>query len=171
MKGLRTAGAAALIAVALAGTSHALRADESDPLPVPTGTPREHAVIAYNAGVRLLVEKRYAEAQAGFEAALALDERLAEAHNNLAFSLRMQGREHLARALRHYDRALELKPDLAQAYLYRGVLFTQMGDLTRARADYERLRSLDRHRAAQLEAAIERRAAGDGSAGVAPQYE
>lgn len=161
----------ALTAAALVITPAAPRADEADPLPVPKGTSREHAVAAYNDGVKLLVEKRYAEAQAKFEAALQLDERLAEAHNNLAFSLRMQSRENQARALRHYDRALELKPDLAQAYLYRGMLFIQMDDLAHARADYERLRTLDSHRAAQLQAAIERRTAGDGSNGIAPQYE
>ena len=37
-------------------------------------------------------EKHYAAAQEKFEQALGLDETLAEAHNNLAFSLRQQGR-------------------------------------------------------------------------------
>ena len=168
---LRTASAASLLAVALALCPAPLCADESDPLPVPKGTPREQAVIAYNDGVKLLVDKRYAEAQAKFETALSLDERLAEAHNNLAFSLRMQGKANFASALRHYDRALELKPDLAQAYMYRGVLFTQMGDVVRARADHDRLLGLDRQLAAKLEAAIARRIAGEDQAGIAPQYE
>jgi tetratricopeptide (TPR) repeat protein len=121
--------------------------------------------------VRLLLDKRYAESQAKFEAALALDERLAEAHNNLAFCLRMQGKGNFDRALRHYDRAIELKPTLAQAYVYRGVLFTQMGDLKRASADHERLLKLDRNLAAQLEAVIVGRVTGDARAGIAAQYE
>jgi tetratricopeptide (TPR) repeat protein len=144
---------------------------ESDPLPVPRGTSREQAVIAYNDGVKLLLAKRYAEAQAKFESALALDERLAEAHNNLAFSLRMQGARNFDRALKHYDRAIEIKPDLAQAYMYRGVLFTQMGDLKRASAEHARLLKLDRNLAAQLEAVIVRRVTGDDRVGIAPQYE
>jgi len=167
---LRATCAAAVAAVALA-LPLVGSAVESDPLPVPTGTPREQAVETYNDGVRLLLEKRHAEAQARFEAALALDERLAEAHNNLAFSLRMQGLQNAGRALRHYDRALELKPDLAVAYMYRGVLFTQMGDLQRAAADHERLLKLDRNLAAQLGAAIAGRASGDARSGIAAQYE
>jgi tetratricopeptide (TPR) repeat protein len=117
-----------------------------------------------------MVDKRYAAAQQKFEEALAADEKLAEAHNNLAFSLRMQGALNRERALRHYDRALELKPDLARAYMYRAVLFTQMGDLTRARADHARLRALD----PQLAARLERIMAGDGrdeSDGLTPQYD
>ena len=143
---------------------------ESDPLPVPKGGPRERAVIAYNAGVALLLDKKYGEAQRKFEDALAADEQLAEAHNNLAFSLRMQSPANRALALQHYDRARQLKPDLAQAYMYRGVLFTQMGDLDRARADHARLLKLDRAMAAKLERVI----AGEGrdeKDGLAGQYE
>lgn len=166
-----TAFAAAVLAAALALFPPATLGDESDPLPVPRGTAREQAVIAYNDGVKLLVEKRYPQAQAKFEEALARFEGLAEAHNNLAFSLRMQGAQNFARALKHYDRAIELKPDLAVAYMYRGVLFTQQGDLKRASADHARLLKLDRRLAAQLEAVIVRRVTGDDRAGIAPQYE
>lgn len=125
-------------------------AAENDPLPAPQGTPRARAISAYNEGVQLMRGRHYAAAQELFEQALALDEALAEAHNNLAFSLRMQGIHNFARALQHYNRALELKPDLAQAYMYRGVLFTQMGDLERARADHARLVTLDPGLAARL---------------------
>jgi tetratricopeptide (TPR) repeat protein len=167
---LRATGAAVLVTVALT-FSLASIAVESDPLPVPEGAPREQAITTYNDGVKLLLDKRYPEAQAKFEAALALEERLAEAHNNLAFCLRMQGKGNFDRALRHYDRAIELKPTLAQAYVYRGVLFTQMGDLKRASADHERLLKLDRNLAAQLEAVIVGRVTGDARAGIAAQYE
>jgi tetratricopeptide (TPR) repeat protein len=163
--------AAAALAAALALAVPGARAVESDPLPVPTGTPRERAVTTYNDGVRLLLDRRYDAAQAKFEEALALDERLAEAHNNLAFSLRMQGRRNYDRALAHYNRALELKPDLAQAYMYRGVLFVQTGDLPRARSDYQRLLELDHSLAAQLDAVIAGRVDGYGRAGIAAQFE
>jgi Flp pilus assembly protein TadD len=99
-------------------------------------------------------DKKYAAAQKKFEQALAVDETLAEAHNNLAFSLRLQGAHNFERALTHYNRALELKPDLARAYMYRGVLFVQMGDYDRARADYATLLSLDQELATKLERAI-----------------
>ena len=128
-------------------------------------------MTTYNDGVALLLDGNYAAAQAKFEAALAQDEKLAEAHNNLAFSLRMQGTRNFERALSHYNRALELKPDLAQAYMYRGVLFTQMGDVARARADHERLLKLDARLAAELEAVIAGRTVGYGRAGIAAQFE
>ena len=159
----------ALLAIAL-GCS-AAGAVESDPLPVPEGGARQRAVTAYNTGVKLMVEKRYAAAQQKFEEALAADERLAEAHNNLAFSLRMQGPHNQARALRHYDRALELKPDLARAYMYRGALFTQMGDLARARADHATLLKLDGSLAARLERIIAGAAERDDDDGLTPQYD
>ncbi len=144
---------------------------ESDPLPVPKGTSREHAVTAYNDGVRLMLAKQYPAAQQKFEEALLQDNALAEAHNNLAYSLRMQGTRNFDRALLHYNRALELKPGLAQAYMYRGVLFTQMGDLTRARADHAKLLALDKGLAAKLEKIIADGGGTDGYDGVAAQYE
>ncbi len=144
---------------------------ESDPLPLPAAGPRAAAVAAYNEGVRLLVARQFAPAQARFEAALKLDEQLAEAHNNLAFALRMQGRHNFAASLAHYNRAIELKPALAQAYMYRGVLFTQQGDLPKARQDLERLRGLDAKLAAELERVVSGGAEGAGSGGVAAQYD
>jgi tetratricopeptide (TPR) repeat protein len=158
-----------IVMVALAAAPAA--AVESDPLPVPPGGTRERAVLAYNAGVKQMLEKRYGAAQQKFEEALAADERLAEAHNNLAFSLRMQGAANFARALKHYNRALELKPDLARAYMYRGVLFTQQGDLAKARADHARLLALDPDLAAKLEAVIHGRSPTDGYEGLSAQYD
>jgi Flp pilus assembly protein TadD len=141
----------ALLVIAVLQRSPAALAVESDPLPAPKGTPRERAINLYNEGVVLMRDKHYVAAQEKFEQALALEETLAEAHNNLAFSLRQQGTHNFARSLQHYNRALELKPDLARAYMYRGVLFTQMGDLARARADHAQLLRLDPELAARLE--------------------
>ena len=125
-----------LLVAAVLLRSPAVPAVESDPLPAPRGTPHEQAIRLYNEGIALMREKHYAAAQEKFEQALGLDETLAEAHNNLAFSLRQQGTSNFARSLQHYNRALELKPDLARAYMYRGVLFIQMGDMARARTDH-----------------------------------
>lgn len=160
--------AAAVLALLL-GTSAAL-AVESDPLPVPQASARATAVKTYNDGVQLLLSRDFTAAQRLFEQALLVDESLAEAHNNLAYSLRMQGTQHFELSLRHYDRAIELKPALAQAYMYRGVLFTQMGDLTRAKADHARLRLLDPAMAALLERAIAS-PAGDTRPGITGQFD
>src|SRR4029450_10872027 len=89
----------------------------SDPLPAPRGTPRQRAISVYNERVVLLRATRYVAAQEKFEQPLALEETLAEAHNNLAFTLRQQGMPNFARSLQHYNRALELKPDLSRAYM------------------------------------------------------
>ena len=166
----RAVVAGTLLAIGLGVSAPPARAVESDPLPVPTGGPRERAVTAYNAGVKLLLDRKYADAQKKFEEALAADEELAEAHNNLAFSLRMQSVANADRALKHYDRALQLKPRLAQAYMYRGVLFTQLGDLARARADHAQLLKLDRAMAAKLEKVIAGGGRDDGD-GIAGQYD
>jgi tetratricopeptide (TPR) repeat protein len=163
--------AAGFLAIAVGGGGVPARGVESDPLPVPKGGARMRAVTAYNDGVKLMVEKRYAAAQLKFEEALAADERLAEAHNNLAFSLRMQSSANAQRALKHYARAIALKPDLTRAYMYRGVLYTQLGNLEGARADHGRLLVLDPALAAKLEAVIAGRASDDGSEGLASQYD
>lgn len=144
---------------------------ESDPLPVPPSGARASATRLYNEGVTLLVARRFSEAQGKFEAALAHDEQIAEAHNNLAFALRMQGRHNFAASLEHYNRAIDLKPDLAQAYMYRGVLFVQQGDKARARQDLDRLRQLDPKLAADLERAVEGADATGERGGIAAQYE
>lgn len=159
------------VAAALLALGAAAAAVESDPLPVPAGGGRADAVRLYNEGVALLVSRSFREAQARFEAALAIDGELAEAHNNLAFALRMQGRHNFDVSLAHYNRAIALKPQLAQAYMYRGVLFSQQGDMERARADLAMLRRLDGALAAELERVLDSGGAASGRGGIAAQYE
>jgi tetratricopeptide (TPR) repeat protein len=93
----------------------------------------------YNDGTLLLFKKEWPAAQQQFEAALAINEKMAEAHNNLAYVLRKQGPASHARPLEHYNRAIELKPKLAEAYMYRGTLHALSGRAELARADYDRL--------------------------------
>ena len=144
---------------------------ESDPLPMPARGTRANAVRTYNEGVALLTQRRFSEAQVKFQAALALDESLAEAHNNLAYVLRMQGRQNFSQSLAHYDRAIALKPGLAQAYMYRGALFVQQGDMGRARQDLEKLRSMDAGLAADLERIVNGAAEENSRGGIAAQFE
>ena len=162
---------AMLFALLLAAASAPAFGAESDPLPVPASGPRAKAIALYNEGVGHLVARRFADAQQRFEAALRLDERLAEAHNNLAFALRMQGRQNFDSSLAHYNRALALKPDLAQAYMYRGALFLQQGDRARAQQDLERLRTLDTKLAADLERLFAGADPGQDRSGISAQYD
>lgn len=97
---------------------------------------------AFNTGTQHLLSLRFVDAEADFREAIRLREAFAEAHLNLAFVLRKQGPEHFQEALQHYNRALELRPGFAEAFMYRGVLFVQLGDTARARADLAQLQSL-----------------------------
>lgn len=130
----------------------------------------EPGVPEYNEGVKLMKKGAFAEAQAKFEAALAENEKFAEAHNNLAFSLRKQGKENWDAALEHYSRAIELKPKMAEAYMYRGVLYSLMGDEESALADHATLVKLNRKLAKALQAAIASGEEPDGLEGLAKAW-
>lgn len=112
-------------------------------------------IVAYNAGVDFLMEKNFTAAAGEFAEALSQRERFAEAHNNLAYALRKQGPDHYAKSLEHYNRAIELEPDLAEAYMYRGVLLVAMGNLDAAKADHGQLEKLQSPLATELEHVIE----------------
>jgi tetratricopeptide (TPR) repeat protein len=130
----------------------------------------EPGVAEYNAGVKLMKNGDFAAAQEKFEAALAENEQFAEAHNNLAFSLRKQGASKQDKALAHYDRAIELDPELAEAYMYRGVLHSLMGNEEKALADHARLLELDRKLAGALQAAIASGEEPEGLEGLAKKW-
>jgi tetratricopeptide (TPR) repeat protein len=84
-------------------------------------------VQVYNQGIQFMHSKKFAEAQVKFQQALSENPNFAEAHNNLAYSLRKQGPQNYAKALEHYNKAIQLKPNLAEAYEYRGCAFPQVG--------------------------------------------
>ena len=98
--------------------------------------------------------KQFTRAQANFERAVKEDPGFAEAHNNLAFCLRKQGSQNFGKSLEHYDKAIALKPSLAAAYEYRGVLYMEMGRKADAEKDLATLKKLDPRLAADLEAYI-----------------
>jgi len=111
-------------------------------------------VTDYNDAVKLMKQGKYDGAERKFAAALKKNPKMAEAHNNLGYSLRKQGAKNYKEALSHYDRAIELKPDLAEAYMYRGVLYMLMGQEAKALEDHRQLTRLDRNLADALQAAI-----------------
>ncbi len=81
----------------------------------------------YNDGVKLLFKKEWAAAEKQFTAAVAINPKMPEAHNNLAYVLRKQGEPNFAKSLEHYNRAIELKPKMPEAYMHRGALHYFMG--------------------------------------------
>lgn len=127
-------------------------------------------VSQYNSGVKLMKKGKFEQAQKKFEAALAKNPNMAEAHNNLGYSLRKQGKENYAKALEHYNRAIDLDAKLAEAYMYRGVLHMLMGNEDKALDDHRALTKLDRKLADALQAAIASGEEPDGLEGLAKAW-
>src|SRR5580692_4415598 len=134
---------AALPAVGAGSAKQAVRQD-SDP-----------SITIYNQGIDLMLAKRFSEAQAKFEQAVKENPRFAEAHNNLGYTLRKQGAANYQKSLEHYNTAIELKPKLAEAYMYRGVLYTEMGRKMDAQADLAALQKLNPQLAKDLAEVIQ----------------
>ncbi len=109
----------------------------------------------YNQGVKLMMDKKFSPAEMQFRKALDRNERFAEAHNNLAYTLRKQGAENYAEALKHYNRAIELNPNLAEPYMYRGVLHVQMGNADLALDDHKKLVAMGSRLADELQFVVE----------------
>ncbi|MEM6860836.1 MAG: tetratricopeptide repeat protein [Myxococcota bacterium] len=111
------------------------------------------AIGIYNEGVALMRAKKFARAQKKFEKALKL-KNLAEAHNNLGYCLRKQGSTNFERALQQYEQAVRLGPDLPEPRMYRGVLYVQMGRMTKAKEEHAALLQMDPRLAAELQHVI-----------------
>lgn len=113
------------------------------------------AFKVYNQGVDLMHAKKFAAAQIKFEQAIRDNPNFAEAHNNLGFTLRQQGPQNYSEALEHYNKAIQLKPTMAETYEYRGVLFAKMGRKTDAQKDLATLKKLNPKLAGELEEFLE----------------
>jgi len=72
-----------------------------------------------------MLAKRFPEAQSKLEQAVKENPKLADAHNNLVFTLRKQGVGNYQKSLEHYNTAIKLEPKLTEAYMYRGVLYSR----------------------------------------------
>jgi tetratricopeptide (TPR) repeat protein len=120
---------------------------ESTPLQQEVGS---SAFKVYNQGVDLMRAKKFAAAQIKFEQAIRDNPDFAEAHNNLGFTLRQQGPQNYAKALEHYNKAIQLKPSMAETYEYRGVLFAKMGKKSDAEKDLATLKRLNPKLAGEL---------------------
>ena len=127
-------------------TSNALAAGSGSSTPAVS-----NHLKTYNKGVDLMRAKKFESAEKQFRKALAMKERFAEAHNNLAYTLRKQGPDYFNDALNHYNRAIELNPDLPEPYMYRGVLYVQMDNKTLALKDHQMLLDMGSPLAAELE--------------------
>ena len=98
---------------------------------------------------------KFDKAQKKFESALKARTDFAEAHNNLAYCLRQQGEEHYQAALEHYNQAISLDAELAEAYMYRGSLYLLLGEKEKAQADHATLLKLHPALAKELATVLE----------------
>jgi tetratricopeptide (TPR) repeat protein len=80
--------------------------------------------------------------------------RFAEAHIYLGYSLEVQGSQNYLKALEHYNRAIQLKPNVPEAYEYRGVLLVKMDRKSVAKKDLVTLKTLNPELAVELERAM-----------------
>ena len=154
-----------VVALAFSGTVAFAAGSSSKP-----ATDSRPGVSQYNSGVKYMQKGSYKKAQAKFEDALAKNPNMAEAHNNLGYSLRKQGSQNYEAALRQYNRAIELDVNLAEAYMYRGVLHMLMGNEGKALDDHRTLTKLNRKLAEALQAAIASGEEPDGLEGLAKKW-
>jgi len=129
----------ALLLVSLFSASLAMGAPSK---PKKSATANDADLFA--SGTEKLLKGNYAAAEKDLRAAIRANDKNAAAHNNLAFVLRKQGHVHFDEALQHYNRAIQLNDKLAEAYMYRGVLYQAMGQNDLALADHARLLELGR---------------------------
>jgi tetratricopeptide (TPR) repeat protein len=102
----------------------------------PQGDPRE----CYERGSASRERKRFAEALAAFDEAIALRPDYAEAHNSRGIVL--ASLERLEDALAAFDRAIEHKPDYAEAHNNRAIVLHDLKRLDAAVESYDKALSL-----------------------------
>jgi tetratricopeptide (TPR) repeat protein len=165
-------------AVALASGSATPSAPSAGPS-MPTRSPEEMAIGAYNSGIdhkdkglkleatalatsdakaRVKVEdkakKEYANALKDFKSAAANSPQMYQAYNGMGFALRKTG--DYAKALEMYDRALTLKPGFPDAIEYRGEAYLGLNRLDDAKQAYLEILAADRKQADILMAAMQK---------------
>ncbi|MDQ7783904.1 MAG: tetratricopeptide repeat protein [Desulfomonilaceae bacterium] len=101
---------------------------------------RSYVHILSNYGGELMKARRYPEAIALFEKALAIQPESHEIHGNLGSASLGQGRA--GQAVKYFQKAIELKPDSAKAQMELGNAYLKLGKTSEAVTHYERARGL-----------------------------
>ena len=114
------------------GSSNAHSAADREP---------NRAAALYNRGGELRQLRRFDEAIAAFDGAIALQPGYAEAHNGRGIVLANLNR--VADALASFENAVALKPDYAEAYNNRGMILQDLARLDEALASYDRALELN----------------------------
>lgn len=106
----------------------------------PTGAAAESAEAHYSRGAALKEQKRFDEALAAFDEAIALKPDYAEAHNGRGIVLVNLNRP--AEALSGFRRAIALKPGYAEAYNNSGLVLQDLKRFDDALANFDRALAL-----------------------------
>jgi len=112
--------------------------DQASPQPAPGAAARQ----IYGIGARLLRAKRFDEAAAAFEAALALEPDYADAHNDLGITHQRSGR--VEEAMAAYRRAAAINPGHAKAHSNLGAAHMDRNEPDLAIAAYRRSLEINR---------------------------
>ena len=94
------------------------------------------AITLFGLARKYMQAEKYAEASREFQKALCHDPRLAKAYSGLGRAYVGLGR--LDDALEALGKAIELEPDMAEAYITKGLILLTRADESGARSDYER---------------------------------
>ena len=146
---------------------------------MPSRSPEEMAIAAYNSGIdhkdkglkfeatagtttnekaRAKVEdkakKEYEKALKDFKSAASGSPQMYQAYNGMGFSYRKGG--DYAKALEMYDRALALKPGFPDAIEYRGEAYLGLNRVEDAKQAYLEVLAADRKQADTLMAAMQK---------------
>lgn len=112
------------------------RLDQKAQAGAPVLTPKETSQVLNDQGLRLYKEKKYGEAAAKFNEAVAADPANAQAVNNAGFA--MYKLEKHDDAVRLFLQTLKLDPNRAVAYINLGDAYVKLQKIPEAKAAYEK---------------------------------
>lgn len=129
---MRRIAAALILALAIpAGAAVAQPAAQQAKAPIPA-----EAQAAYEKGTQLLSKKKWKAAAKALQAAVDQAEHFTDAHVNLSIALRRLGKDQVAQAMLHAQKACELDFQHAHARYQRGVAYALLGNEKRARNEH-----------------------------------
>ena len=92
--------------------------------------------ILYNRGLYYQETGQLDQAEADYRTLLAQDPKDPDAHHNLGY-IALRYRENYKQAISHFDDAIRMNPEYAEAYYHRGLAEERLGDKSSALRDYK----------------------------------